>query len=98
MSSRLFRLDVRVPLEHVFAVRAYHGERGQSALLADIETRLARLGWSDAVAMQDPTYEELVSVTARKRTSSPRPTDGVIVVEGAEEFRDRGRVRESAPA
>ena len=48
------------------AVRREHGGEGQRILLLELEARLARLGWNDAVAMQDPATHNVFTATARR--------------------------------
>lgn len=46
-------------------VRRAHGATGQRILLLELEARLDRLGWKDAVVMQDPATHNVFTTTAR---------------------------------
>lgn len=75
-TSPPYRVRVRVPAEHVHAVRAAFGEKGQRKLLADVSARLQRLGWGEVLSvMQDPTENTLFTLIARAPTKEKARTD-----------------------
>jgi len=66
-SGQLYRIQARVPLAYVQAVRSAHGEDGQRALLHDIEQRVEAMGFEDThLTMQDPTDNELITLITRR--------------------------------
>lgn len=90
--GQLYRIDLAVSLEDVQRIRAAHGDKGQKALLREIEERLGRSGFSAVLAvMQDPTDNRVFRAVARFAAPAPPDRLKILSLEEVEEPQARAR-------